>query len=149
MTYKCPDCGHGINFNHQGCNMTQTDTPNQKAALDADINTIREAIECSITLRNTFGGNVGGGNDIFKEAKLACEKIRTALQATQVPQWMPIETAPKDGTRILVKYKWGEGGKEYTVEAWWDNKCWNAHLNRMIRAYIWQPLPQPPREEVK
>lgn len=22
MTYKCPYCGNGINFNHQGCKMT-------------------------------------------------------------------------------------------------------------------------------
>lgn len=21
--FKCPDCGHGINFNHQGCRMSE------------------------------------------------------------------------------------------------------------------------------
>jgi hypothetical protein len=72
--------------------------------------------------------------------------------------WQPIETAPKDGTRILayIPWKWADGGEgeQLDVIAWderatmWfsptapnyvqgcDSECLPTH---------WQPLPDPPK----
>ena len=62
-------------------------------------------------------------------------------------EWQPIETAPKDGTRIIVcrkstnKYipmvgedRWGEFGGAH---------CW-ARSNSETEPTHWMPLPQPP-----
>jgi len=46
-----------------------TAAPDLLAALEAT----KYAIQCAITLRSTFGGNVGGGVDIFKEAESKLE----------------------------------------------------------------------------
>ena len=60
--------------------------------------------------------------------------------------WQPIDTAPKDGTRILAV----EGCDVYAVE-WVDGEgwvygCvatdWNYYLT--IYATCWKPLPEPP-----
>ena len=40
---------------------------------------IRKAIECGKILRNTFGGNVGGGEDIFKKGIQALNKLEAQL----------------------------------------------------------------------
>ena len=45
------------------------------------------------------------------------ETIRVALQASPVMGWQPIETAPRDGTEIVVRYK---GGEETT--AFWSDR---------------------------
>lgn len=70
--------------------------------------------------------------------------------------WQPIETAPKDGTRILLL------GKEYgepkvSIGAYQDNKVWSdessttddgygwyGHDNWSPTPTHWMPLPEPP-----
>lgn len=39
---------------------------------------------------------------------------------TRAPQWQPIETAPKDGTHVLVCYS--SDGKQDMSVAWWDSE---------------------------
>lgn len=68
--------------------------------------------------------------------------------------WQPIETAPKDGTRILIF----QGGLEWSREVqigWWDSggtrSGWSASsyedghiLNEKQAPTHWMPLPSPP-----
>jgi len=66
-------------------------------------------------------------------------------------EWQPIETAPKDGTDILVAFPKNVGWLQ--IVRWWEKKTgfqwvdgytckriWNSPTH-------WQPLPPPPKEE--
>lgn len=74
-------------------------------------------------------------------------------------QWMPIETAPKDGTHILAHgtYQWEDYATHQksgiVVVAWydadgWGDSCWvlvNANPYRdKCQPTHWMPLPPPP-----
>lgn len=59
-------------------------------------------------------------------------------------EWQPIETAPRDGTRVLLGY---EGAADY------DICVWHAALGNWFNEYShpvpitpthWMPLPDPP-----
>jgi hypothetical protein len=69
--------------------------------------------------------------------------LRTALSATGAAAWQPIETAPKDGSEILVARPGGEfqsGGVDkdrWQRRAWWKSAGDNQPTH-------WQPLPAPP-----
>ncbi|HEU4635425.1 MAG TPA: DUF551 domain-containing protein [Edaphobacter sp.] len=74
--------------------------------------------------------------------------------------WQPIETAPKDGTRVLVCY----GSKPRVIVAYWQSEpslweredvpCWavfepedpfySVYLLDEYEPTHWQPLPKPP-----
>lgn len=72
--------------------------------------------------------------------------IKQALRSV-MPRWMPIETAPKDGTVILIM-------KDNTKIA---SACWSETLNdgswsftatfQTMKPTHWQPLPPLPSEE--
>jgi hypothetical protein len=51
--------------------------------------------------------------------------------------WLPIETAPRDGTEILA---W-DG--EVTDVIWWDGLAWDDG-RRTVHPTNWMPLPEPP-----
>lgn len=65
--------------------------------------------------------------------------------------WQPIETAPKDGTDVLV---WGPGCKSI-VASWnpaetrWSDGFWDDGLtdDPWIHATHWMPLPAGPAKE--
>ena len=65
--------------------------------------------------------------------------------------WRPIETAPKDGTTILVwEDKAAEG--EHIEIAYWDcnefGNRWEAALDGSpLSPDFWMPLPEPPTEQ--
>lgn len=86
-----------------------------------------------------------------------------ALEALQRQSaWQPIETAPKDGTRILVygTYQWEnyyERQEEGIICAEWykitganDNGSWNAISTNPYCDFVqpthWMPLPTPPEK---
>lgn len=59
--------------------------------------------------------------------------------------WMPIETAPKDGTWILVH----TGEYTHPITVWWfkynGRACWRAHdLEPIDDVSHWMPLPAAP-----
>jgi alkylation response protein AidB-like acyl-CoA dehydrogenase len=67
-------------------------------------------------------------------------------------EWQPIETAPRDGTSILV----AKAGKWVREASWWDawyantsDQGWMpANIDEEYGSYIepthWMPLPEPP-----
>lgn len=61
-------------------------------------------------------------------------------------EWQPIETAPKDGTHVLVQYRWAHREK-YIAEGWWRGDGWETHGHLRVRAFAWMPLPEPPNED--
>lgn len=92
----------------------------------------------------------------FKDAISAAllsapESVRLELAAKLNP-WRPIETAPKDGTWILVPYPHflrddTFDGFEIMIVKWkgvgWDTGAWMLHRDPQH----WLPLPAPPSED--
>ena len=80
-----------------------------------------------------------------------------ALQALRFDKWQPIETAPKDGTRILVtggtfrREDEDEKRPAWTAIVWWDSDqrvWWGGYLAQDVGVWYepthWMPLPEPP-----
>ena len=58
--------------------------------------------------------------------------------------WYPIETAPKDGTEILV---WFDEAKRHFI-LWWFDGDWRfigGTITPVIPPSLWMPLPEPPK----
>lgn len=54
-------------------------------------------------------------------------------------EWLPIETAPKDGTKIL-----GDIPSDYGVEVvWYERGRWTCYRGDGIRPTQWTPIPLP------
>lgn len=63
-----------------------------------------------------------------------------------VPEWLAIESAPKDGTRILVSSP-VDGVMSTSFEnGCWQNMPWRASQIASLPTH-WQPLPPPPAGE--
>jgi len=65
--------------------------------------------------------------------------------------WQPIETAPRDGRRILawITNRVSDNGKKVdipTIVSWWgpDADCWVEDGYDTVRPTHWQPLPAAP-----
>jgi hypothetical protein len=72
-------------------------------------------------------------------------------------EWQPIETAPKDGTWILVTggdigYNWDGDTIPAVTTAQWHYKSWqmawfdSGCLGEYDNPTHWMPLPQPPKD---
>lgn len=67
------------------------------------------------------------------------ERVSLRRDSELAPQWQPIETAPKDGTRILL---W-DGYMMYTGSKGLRTGGWHSNGERVVPTH-WQPLPAPP-----
>lgn len=59
--------------------------------------------------------------------------------------WQKIETAPKDGTNVLLFF--GNSDSRVRVsEAWWDGRAWTDDIGGFVEQVIthWMPLPPQP-----
>ena len=66
------------------------------------------------------------------------------------PQWRPIETAPKDGTEILVAAESILLADHQLVDmsSWWQTgKRWSGFPPALWRVTHWMPKPDPPPRE--
>ena len=71
--------------------------------------------------------------------------------------WQPIETAPKDGTLLILgSSKRDDEYGGYAMQGFWDRdpendggQCWRLSAYDMERATPtdWMPLPEPPTEK--
>lgn len=76
---------------------------------------------------------------------LSCAKC--VLEAAEAASWRPIESAPRDGTHILVPMKFiGADVVSYDLGAWRET---TSMLRLKEEPTYWQPLPAPPVDEVK
>lgn len=87
---------------------------------------------------------------LVKEDEVLIKRLEEAL--AQIPRWQPIETAPKDGTRILVATKYGIEVAEWeerapqwgVVPAWIGMGLSTYEEDRELTPTHWMPLPPPP-----
>lgn len=133
-----------------------TNNPIQKA---------REALDASVRLISEHVGidGFGIGGDGLTHWSVRDEYVSRAKQALseldKINEWQDINTAPKDGTPVLLYgdwrkyyYKDGELVSVDTIEGATVNGCWNDETGswRGIFGFIepthWMPLPQPPKE---
>jgi hypothetical protein len=74
------------------------------------------------------------------------ELARAAIEA--MLGWQPIETAPKDGERILVARPFATINANMVGEDYWADRlqggCW-ARSTPMAQPTHWMPLPEPPK----
>ncbi len=70
-------------------------------------------------------------------------------------EWQPIETAPKDGTDVLIGWFELPGQKSMTIVFWhsfrkaWCNTWTLFSANAVSQPTHWMPLPEPPQETKK
>lgn len=70
---------------------------------------------------------------------------RTRPTPAQEQGWMPIETAPRDGWKILATDRFHQ---ERTWVVWWKGNEWvcDHHNGRVVGLTDWRPLPSTPTE---
>lgn len=81
------------------------------------------------------------------------------IEQPQAAGWRPIETAPRDGTRILVTNGFGVWFAEWRpvapsgfrfADPWFSTMLNHNHISEAHRHKApthWQPLPEPPKEQ--
>ncbi|WP_019658936.1 DUF551 domain-containing protein [Stenotrophomonas hibiscicola] len=82
------------------------------------------------------GAIMSGAGDLFVAESAAVKAIIAAL----APQWQPIESAPKDGTRLML---WDSRAGGYAVTGAWVAGSADDHET----ITHWQPLPAAPEVE--
>jgi hypothetical protein len=80
---------------------------------------------------------------------VAADELRRLHALCDEVVWRPIETAPKDGSLILVwdgrgygVAFWGRCGSPMNRLAWIGGHCKIDHIDQPTR---WMPLPEPPK----
>lgn len=80
-----------------------------------------------------------------RKERLVNDIAHVLLAERECQNWQAIETAPKDGTEILLggihpNYGWLSKSARYWNRSWWSNG--NKVLNPVTH---WHPLPSPPK----
>ena len=102
----------------------------------------RTVIECTDYV---VCGNCGAKGPPVSSTEMLWEETAAAAAWNQRSAWQPIETAPRDGTKILA---WD--GDEPQIVWWCDGGRWISdylqeyHPGEREYPTYWQPLPSPP-----
>lgn len=131
-------------------NVTVTDATMKEAA--DEIDRLREVLEDSQSLLVAMLHEARPATEI--EAQIVANRAALSSPAGSAAEaWQPIETAPKDGTPILIT----RPTRHQTEEGWhvvrWDDDWWTCHdgqFDAPLRGSgptHWQPLPAPPAIE--
>ena len=105
--------------------------------------TIKELELWRVNLKEIHGWTPCGLTAIDCIIDAACQSISAG--------WMPIEIAPKDGTRVLLSgvnqgLRWEGIGCWYPCNMrWTDDGVLGPELREIVTH--WQPLPAPPKED--
>ena len=99
-----------------------------------------------IDSRGWLDGQGKAGPQCMNCGATAESALRWEVRADLAPQWRPIETAPKDGTRILVFRKKETGYENQIIGIdYWNSPGWMKSRLRMPPTH-WMPLPSPPED---
>lgn len=103
-----------------------------------------------VTEQGGIGINVGGHCAV----KPVCDWHALAVEPpTADMEWQPIETAPKDGTEVLLFWQYTYPNDEYLTQGVeigaFDEGCWTTYCGDTPDSIIthWMPLPAPPQED--
>jgi hypothetical protein len=82
------------------------------------------------------------------DAEMVARDLLNAELGKDRSPWQPIETAPKDGTWILV-WEAGINEKYYPAEiARFRSTFWRSSANKIVDAVAWQPAPAGPSRDL-
>ena len=86
------------------------------------------------------------GKSADRELALLAEidRLKAKLAKTE---WQPIETAPMDGTRVLVTAGFMVFDAYFRRGDWWLYECGDDWYSVTINPTNWMPLPEPPTTE--
>ena len=78
--------------------------------------------------------------------------MKKAFQAYQASQWQDIESAPKDGTFILLGHAYGENNQWWNCcsNYWDEDGYWSEYVHMTSEPTHWMPLPalpSPPQDK--
>ena len=113
---------------------------------------IRDFLSERATMRGLCPEQISGVNGInlnitdLRALLADLDDARAALTAAKAGGWVPIETAPKDGRRVLVAIE----GVDRAVVSFWSGAGWatvDGHDWKGRPVTAWQPLPNPPKEQ--
>jgi hypothetical protein len=82
--------------------------------------------------------------ELYERAARAAMQAAAAPEAPEAPSdaWQPIETAPRDGTRVLL----ARAGIEAQHTAFWSEGVWRCGNQQYFnKPTHWRPLPPPPQ----
>lgn len=126
------------------------------AATKEAVERLTEAVGRVLTWAHHVDGVVVVREDYFAGLSPANAECRAALAASghaPTPGWQPIETAPRDGTHVLVML---DGNLPPTSAHWFGPADWpglrsggwylsvQQHEGPRLHPTHWQPLPEPP-----
>jgi hypothetical protein len=128
---------------------------------------VEQALNAGGIKTQRFMGGISGTKDCWSTAgsadlrKIAAVVRKLAAPVAQAePAWMPIETAPKDGSTVLLLEKWAEepfighwrefrgSGKWVASTTHYDTDGNACVIDRIYSEGVsfWMPIPQPPKE---
>ena len=71
--------------------------------------------------------------------------LSDVARARTASAWRPIESAPRDGTRILLYVEWAPQHEAISI-GWWNGDEWAVPEPEVpVTAKFWQPLPEAPK----
>lgn len=99
--------------------------------------------------RGCWWANVPGGASCLPTREAAMAAVEAAVLEPD-NGWQPIETAPKDGTQIVLIGRYPDG-KTWSdqYQSWWLNGIWERRFHRIdvVPPTHWRPLPAPPEDK--
>jgi hypothetical protein len=139
--------------------------PERRDAADADPDQWQDnepsKVVCSICGAEIVRGCEHNPPTVFREGPPLAYQATGGADWQSDGGWRPIETAPKDGTRVLVCHC-GVSNVDiayWDAPEWGDEPCWIArdcddayytnYLTGGDTPTYWMPLPKPPNEEVR
>lgn len=79
------------------------------------------------------------------------DEFAAALEAVREDDWQPMETAPKDGTHVMLWIEWIDNRGipiigNFRLGRWFSSCCYGGNVAsaKSMEPLYWRPLPAPP-----